>query len=126
VIPGSKEVPGGAASAAEALEHMELGLDDLEGAVEALKGSIGSIEEEASAVARAGAEVNAHARRMTEELMRNASAAREAMEVMERASRSAPRSGRTPSAAGACWTRPIGRSWPWSPPPRGWRTPFSG
>jgi len=85
VIPGSKEVPGGAASAAEALEHMELGLDDLEGAVEALKGSIGSIEEEASAVARAGAEVNAHARRMTEELMRNASAAREAMEVMERA-----------------------------------------
>lgn len=85
MIPGSKEVPGGAASAAEALEHMELGLDDLEGAVEALKGSIGSIEEEASAVARAGAEVNAHARRMTEELMRNASAAREAMEVMERA-----------------------------------------
>ncbi|MCX7828183.1 MAG: methyl-accepting chemotaxis protein [Thermanaerothrix sp.] len=71
--------------AMSALGRIELGLEDLEGAVEVLASSLSSIEEESSQVGKAGESVDLHARELLKELDESAREAKTPMEQMRQA-----------------------------------------
>ncbi|EHM10853.1 methyl-accepting chemotaxis protein [Thermanaerovibrio velox DSM 12556] len=64
------------------LGGIELGIEDLAGAMDVLSASISSIEEESSRVARAGEEMNLYAQEMLKELGDSAREAKRSMEEM--------------------------------------------